>query len=98
VRVARDWNLDLREHRTHRLADADLGWADLVLAMTGSQHVQLTQRWRQFAGNVRLLGDYLSEPPHVIADPYGESDEIFRHAFGQIDRAVQRLLKLMPSA
>jgi protein-tyrosine phosphatase len=90
IEVAQEWSIDLRAHRARLLRPDDLRWADLVLVMTAVQAADAIALGSSPA-RVRLLGDYLDAPPHVIADPFGQRTPAFRACFGRIDQAVARL-------
>lgn len=91
MRVASRFDVDLRPHRTHPVAAADVAWAELVLGMEGSHAVALRRRFPDASPRLRLLGDFLDEAPHRIDDPWGRSDAFFDHTFRRIERAVTLL-------
>lgn len=91
VRAAGAFGVDLAGHAAHRLGDADVDWADLVLGMEGHHVASVARRWPGAATKARLLGDFLPDPPFRIEDPYGRDDAFFDATFARIARAVERL-------
>jgi len=92
IEVAREWGIDLEPHRARLLRSADLDWAQLVLVMTPSQARDVEIRGSSAHGaRVRVLGDYLPDPPFAIDDPFGLPHVVFRDCFERIDRATERL-------
>jgi len=85
--------ISLAAHRSARITSERLAWADLVLVMQGSHAAEVARQWPQFRDRVRLLGDFLDEPPYGLPDPWGEAEAVFDRVFGRIDRAVNRLIE-----
>jgi protein-tyrosine phosphatase len=94
-RAARAFGIDLGTHAAHPIAEPDLNWADLILGMEGHHAARIARDGLAALPQVRLIGDYLREPPHGIADPWGQSDEVFRATFQRISEAVTRLSELV---
>ena len=90
-RAAQERGLDLAAHRTRRLVAEDVAWADLVLGMEGHHAVALERHWPEAEPRIRLLGEFLAEPPFAIEDPWGREDAIFHAVFARVERAVARL-------
>ena len=59
--------------------------------MQGSHFAALERDWPQFRGRVRLLGDFLPSPPHLLPDPWGEEEQVFDRVFTRLRRAVENL-------
>lgn len=91
VRAASRRNIDLASHRTRRVSDQDVADADLILGMQGRHAAELVRRWPDCEARVRLLGDFLPEPPFAIADPWGRDDAFFDTVFARVEAAVARL-------
>jgi protein-tyrosine phosphatase len=97
IRTARRFGVDLADHAARCVAPELLGWADLIVGMQGRHSSQLSQSWGIAPGKIRLLGDFLPDPPHAIDDPWGEGDAAFAVAFDRIEDAVQRLAAALGS-
>jgi protein-tyrosine phosphatase len=97
IRTARRFGVDLDDHAARLLAPELLGWADLIVGMQGRHRTQLSRSWGIAPGRIRLLGDYLPDPPHAIEDPWGENDAVFAAAFDRIESAVRRLAVALES-
>jgi protein-tyrosine phosphatase len=96
IEIAREWGIDLEPHRAHLLRNADLDWAQLVLVMTQTQVQEARTRGSEEHGaRVRVLGDYLPDPPFAIDDPFGLPKDVFRSCFERIDQATARLSALL---
>ena len=63
--------------------------------MEGHHGARIARYWPASLPRTRLIGDYLFEPPYAIADPWGQSDEVFQATFARISEAVTRLSKLV---
>ena len=93
MRVAADFGVSLADHHSHRLEAADLGRADLVLGMVGHHAAAVARTLPEAAKKTLILGDFLSEPPYALEDPWGRSDEVFAAGFRRIDQAVEGLVR-----
>jgi protein-tyrosine phosphatase len=97
-RLAASFGVDLERHAAHRLEGRDVEWADLILGMEGHHRAAVRSAWPGAARRTHLLGDFLSEAPHRIDDPWGCEDDVFRATFERIDRAVARLTERLADA
>lgn len=97
LRVARQFNVELGDHRTHRINSEDLAWSHLILVMEGHQAEGVRGLDTEHAPKTRLLGDFLPTPPHRIEDPWGEGDEVFAVAFSRIVSALEQISQILPS-
>jgi len=91
VACAQRMGVSLAAHRSAPVGAELLGWADLVLVMQGSHAAEIERRWPQYSGRVRLLGDFLSAPPHVLPDPYGHDAPVFDRVFARLRSAADGL-------
>jgi len=89
--VAREFGLDLSEHRSRTVTPAMIGDADLTIVMEPSQAAAVTSRMQAPPGRVLTLGD-LDPDRFVIRrlpDPYDRPLDEFRSCFRRIDRCLQ---------
>lgn len=89
--------VSLAAHRSRRADAAMLAWADLILVMQGAHAASIRRDWPQFASRVRLLGDYLPDPPYLLADPWGEPEPVFDRVFARIVTAADNLAERLES-
>jgi protein-tyrosine phosphatase len=90
-RTASAFGVELAAHAAHRLASADVDWADLILGMEAHHAAAVRRAWPAAAARTHLLGDFLGAPPFRIEDPWGQGDAVFRATFERIAEAVERL-------
>lgn len=87
--VGRERGIDLEAHRSIRLSDEWIAWADLVLVMNRSQAVAIGERGRALGLSppVEWLGDFDPEPlvRRALRDPYGQEREVFEAVYARID-------------
>jgi len=91
IACAQRMGVSLAAHRSAPVGPELLDWADLVLVMQGSHVAEIERRWPQYGSRVRLLGDFLPAPPHVLPDPYGHEAPVFDRVFTRLRSAVERL-------
>jgi protein-tyrosine phosphatase len=96
LRVSRQFDVDLGDHRTHRVSSEDLAWSHLVLVMEGHQVAGVRRLGAEHTQKTYLLGDFLPTPPHRIEDPWGRGDEVFEATFAKIVHALAQLSRLLP--
>jgi protein-tyrosine phosphatase len=89
IRAAESMRLDLLPHRSRLLTREMVGWADLILAMSGS-HLAVVD---ELGGSHKaaLLGDFAAghEGAGVpIADPYGGDDATYRATLAELRRLI----------
>ena len=96
LRVAQEFGLDLSDHRSTPLKRSDLEWADLILGMEGRHVMAVTQLLGGPVSNVVTVGDFLEHSPHLIPDPWGQSDDYFRRVFAQITAGTKKLYAKLP--
>lgn len=89
--------VSLAAHRSQRVDAELLAWADLILVMQGCHAAAIRREWPQFASRVRLLGDFLPDPPHLLPDPWGEPEPVFDRVFARTVTAVDQLAQRLES-
>lgn len=95
VGAARRHGLDLSKHRSLPVDDEALEWADLVLVMSASHLLRVTQLG---AGEKATLlssfaaGENPEGVPPSVPDPFGGSDEEYEATFVLLERLVERAL------
>jgi protein-tyrosine phosphatase len=97
MRIAEKRGVELVSHGAHRMCGDDVSWADLIIAMEGYQIAEVCRRWPLAADKTHLLGDFFSEAPFLIADPYGFDDSIFDAVFNRITAGIDELIPRISS-
>jgi protein-tyrosine phosphatase len=90
---ARAYGVDLGAHRTRRLDSDAVRGADLLLVMEAWQATAIARRWPAARDRVRLLGDFLKEPPFEIEDPWGQPEPVWFRSYRRIDASIARLIE-----
>ncbi|MFZ4535823.1 PEP/pyruvate-binding domain-containing protein [Propionivibrio sp.] len=84
------------DHRSRRLAEADIGEADLILAMERSHVRFVTDRYPGATGRVFLLSHYASVQEFVdIEDPAGQLEDAYYRMKREVQVALSGAVKRM---
>ncbi len=89
-RVAAEYNVSLEAHRSTRLKQDMLSWADIVLTMDERNTSFVREEFPGAAAKVWRLGDITDG--HEVPDPHGKGRRAFERSFSAIARAVDELL------
>jgi len=95
VRAAANRDLDLTEHESSPLSDADLEWADLVLGMTHG-HVDSVRSRAPDLPTVPVTGFLPNDDSLAgasIGDPFGGPDEEYEVVWQALERAIDAMLQ-----
>ncbi|WP_071460992.1 low molecular weight protein arginine phosphatase [Bacillus massilinigeriensis] len=85
-------NLDL-EHQSTLLTEQEVGWATLILTMTGSHKDAVLAHFPEAQGKVHTLKEFAGEEAGIdIADPFGGNAERYRAAFREISEAIEKVI------
>ncbi|NPV69738.1 MAG: low molecular weight protein arginine phosphatase [Firmicutes bacterium] len=71
IAVMRELGIDLRGHRSRRLTQDLVDWADLILTMTASHKMYVTRTFRRADAKTFTLGEYAVSPGNSAAPPAG---------------------------
>ncbi|RMG45618.1 MAG: low molecular weight protein arginine phosphatase [Acidobacteria bacterium] len=91
ARVAGEYGVDLRGHRSRPLHRADVAQADLILTMTEGQRRLIEELFPEARDKTFTLLAYVGERGD-IADPYGESLAVYRRCAERIWNGVERVI------
>lgn len=95
VAVGRERGIELETHRSVRLPDEWVEWADLVLVMNRSQATEICDRCRAVASPalVEWLGDFDPGPltRRALLDPFDREREVFEAVYERIDVCCRAL-------
>ncbi len=99
VQVAEQHAIDLTYSRS-RCVDTDLiADSDIIFVMEKGHYDRLVAMHQDAVDRTFLLGAGLSDPvlPRAeIPDPYNKSDAVYRTCFGDIARAIKRVVEELP--
>lgn len=92
VAAAREWSLDLSDHRSRRVTDSMLRDADLVLVFDGHNMAELRRRYPGARGKLRFIGALGIEGDLEVPDPYGGDEAAFRGCYARLARLLRDAL------
>ena len=84
VAAAKEWGVDLADHRSDVLNDAAVAAADVIFDFDESLHEELGRRFPQAAGKIHRFALLDDRGPLEVADPFGGSLDDFRATYRQI--------------
>ncbi|MBI2914336.1 MAG: low molecular weight protein arginine phosphatase [Firmicutes bacterium] len=103
--VLKGYGIDLKDHRSRRLARETMEQADMVLTMTASQKDMVIRDYPEHAHKVHLLLEYVREEPPAgpdadldIQDPFGQPLHVYESCAREIHEALRKLLRRLKSA
>lgn len=91
IAVAREYGVDLADHRSQRLSQSLVDEAHLLLTMEGWQKEAVAAEFPQAAGKVHTLLEFVGEHGD-IGDPISQSLDVYRTRAEEIMQAVQKLV------
>jgi len=94
IEAASDWGVQLREHKSSLVTDADVRQADLIMVFDLHQAAVLRTLFPNVRGKMVLLGA-IDGGPVEIPDPFGKSVEQFRSAYRRITIALERMTDIL---
>jgi protein arginine phosphatase len=97
VQAAARRDLDLTEHRSTPLDPELVGWADLILTMTGSHLASVT--WAGGGERSAVITAYAAGPEGApedalrgVSDPIGGGEEAYEETFQELEELLERVL------
>jgi protein-tyrosine-phosphatase len=94
VEVAKQYGLDLSQHRSRSITAQDLRISDLILTMTPQHREELVNFFSHKPEKVYTLKGYLrsnSSLNAAIDDPYGLNLNFYRRIFNEIESEISRI-------
>ena len=93
--VAKEYAVDLTEHKAQPVSKNLVNWSDLILVMEKSHKDTLFTQFPEAADKTWLIRHYAryGSRNRGIADPYGLDYEAYRFCFLDIEDAVAGLIK-----
>lgn len=89
--VASGYGIDLSDHRSARLSEELVGWAELIVLADEQNAEQLRQEYPAAVPKSTMLGLFLGAPRVSIADPYQMPQDEARVVCAEVLEACQRL-------
>ena len=89
VKVMRDYDINIKNHRSSALSQELLEGIDHVFTMTEGHRLQLISIAPELENKTELLMKYSSGGD--VADPFGGSYEIYKECFEQMKKALDNL-------
>jgi protein-tyrosine-phosphatase len=88
LRVAERHGLDVSEHRSRPLTPELAEWADLILVMSDSHLVRVSELGG--AGRAAILDTFVhGEDGGGVPDPFGQSDEVYEETYRALEALVR---------
>ena len=96
-RVAREFGVDLTEHKAKSMSKALVAGSSLILVMEKSHEDSLVTDFPEAEGKTRLIRHFarFGSRKRGIADPYGLKYEAYRFCFLDIEDAVLGLIDFL---
>ncbi|WP_144479149.1 low molecular weight protein arginine phosphatase [Cytobacillus oceanisediminis] len=80
-------------HRSSTLTKEMIDWATVVLTMTGSHKGLILSQYPDAAEKTFTLKEFAEESgSQDVADPYGGDEQIYRKAFQEIQKSIERII------
>jgi len=81
------------DHRSSMLTRDEIDWATLVLTMTQSHKGLVMNQYPYAADKIFTLKEFAEETGNLdVADPFGGNEQIYREAFKEIQKSIERIL------
>ena len=93
IAACREVGIDISQHQSSGVTEADVAWVDAVLVMEMRHQQELHRRFPELDGRVVLLGTFGGRPE--ISDPIGSWMWRFRRSRTFIGRCVERFYDLL---
>jgi protein-tyrosine-phosphatase len=90
IEAARQLGIDLSQHRSARLDNASIAWADAIFVFDDENRKRVRSDFPEAAARVHLLG-VVDGGSQTIEDPWAQSLDTFLSCYRRIDRSINRL-------
>ncbi|MFO7927744.1 low molecular weight protein-tyrosine-phosphatase [Natronomonas sp.] len=94
VSVGTEFGVDLSDHRSKPVTEAQLEWSDIVFVMDLHNDHYLRRKFGRQPGTY-FLGALTPDDAVEIADPYGGGESTFRSLYSEIVSAIDEGLALV---
>lgn len=93
IKVMAEQGMDLSQHRSQRLNEHLLQWADLVLTMTESHRQYIISEYANQSDKVHTLAQFSGIKHIDIVDPFGSGIQTYRQSARQLQQLIRQLVK-----
>lgn len=97
VVLAAKRGIELRTHKSRKVAETDLEWADLIVIMDGRNRLMLHEMSTTVDKKVVWIGAWLTGIRPDAVDPYGQTLERQRLIIERLDQATKNLAEYILS-
>jgi protein-tyrosine phosphatase len=97
VVLAAKRGIELRTHKSRKVAETDLEWADLIVIMDGRNRLMLHEMSTTVDKKVVWIGAWLTGIRPDAVDPYGQTLEKQRLIIERLDQATKNLAEYIQS-
>ncbi len=91
IEVAREFGVDLTDHRSQCVDSDLLNDSDLVLLMDAWNYWYLKREYEDELEKAYFLRSFVGDDDFEIEDPYSTDEETFRRVYGEVTSAVDSL-------
>ncbi len=98
VAIANQEGIDLSKWSSHLVTEKMLADADIIFAMEIKHYKALHDQFPKYRNKVHLLGTVISSSsvvPLEIADPYGQSTDIYDRCFQEVNISTKMIAELL---
>ena len=85
IKVCKEWDLDLKSHKSKNIFDLPLQSYDLFVVMNYT-HLEILKSLGISQDKIIVLGN-------SIGDPFGENLDVYRKCRGEINKSLKKLIK-----
>ncbi len=93
--VMKEYDVDMRKHKTTNVQCSNIESMDLILCATNSHKRILIQMYPNIADKIFTMKEYVQNDPNDldIKDPWGYDVSVYRYCAGQIDKCIELLIE-----
>ena len=86
--------VDMSAHKSRKIRNAHIEESDIILTMTRIHKIQLQAAFPKAHGKVFTLLEYANDNSKLdIADPYGQSPEVYERCANELEKAIKSVTR-----
>lgn len=93
IKVMAEQGVDITRHRSRRLNENLLQWADLVLTMTESHRQYIISQYGNQSAKVFTLAQFSGIKHIDVVDPFGSGIQVYRKSARQLQQLIKPIIK-----